>query len=210
MTRIKICGITNDDDARAGVELGADALGFVLAPSPRQIEVEAARAIIRDLPPFITTVAVVVNEPLDDLRTKLQLMRCQVVQLHGDESPGYVQALSDWRVVKAFGIGAKRDLDGLADYAGADAFLLDSRVAGQAGGSGTGFDWRLARAAAAARKPIILAGGLQPVNVRAALAAARPYAVDVSSGVEAAPGKKDIALMREFIQAVREFDAQQS
>jgi len=209
VTRIKICGITNTDDARAAVDLGADALGFVLAPSPRRIEPEAARAIIRDLPPFITTVAVVVNELFDDLRRKLDVAGCQAVQLHGEESPGYVEALSDWRVIKAFRVRRKGDLDGLADYPRADAFLLDSRVAGKAGGSGVAFDWRLAREAAASGKPIILGGGLSPRNVCAALEAARPYAADVSSGVESAPGRKDLALVREFIQAVREFDGRE-
>jgi phosphoribosylanthranilate isomerase len=210
MTRIKICGITNVEDALAAVECGAHALGFVFAPSRRRIEPEAAAAMIRELPPFVTTVAVVVDELLDDLRRKLGIAGCGAVQLHGEEPPNYLAELSGYRIIKAFRVSDRSDLERLSDYRGADAFLLDSRVMGKGGGTGVAFDWELARAAAQAGKPIILAGGLNPGNVSAALAAARPYAVDVSSGVEAAPGRKDHRLMREFVRAVREFDASQT
>lgn len=210
ITRIKICGITNLEDALAAVECGAHALGFVFAPSPRRIEPEAAAAIVRELAPFITTVAVVADEPLDDLRSKLEIARCQAVQLHGEEPPDYVGALSGYRIIKAFRVREASDLERLSDYGGADAFLLDSQVMGKAGGTGVAFNWGLARAAAQAGKPIILAGGLNPGNVSAALAAARPYAVDVSTGVEAAPGRKDHHLMREFVRAVRDYDASQA
>lgn len=216
MTRIKICGITNMEDALAAVELGAHALGFVFAPSPRRLEPEAAHEIVRALPPFVAAVAVVMDEPIEELRRKLRRSGCHSVQLHGAESPGYVHALSGWNVIKAFRIARKTDLEQLADYDGADAFLLDSGVSGKAGGTGVSFDWRLARLAAdrgspnVAGKPIILAGGLNCGNVRAALETARPYAVDVSSGVEAAPGKKDRGLMRDFVRAVREFDAREA
>jgi len=207
MTRIKICGITNIEDARAAVECGAHALGFVFAPSPRQIAPEAAREIVRALPPFVAAVAVVMDEPIDELRAMLRTSSCHHVQLHGEEAPAYLGELGGWRIIKAFRVGQAADLERLADYRRADAFLLDSQVAGKAGGTGVTFDWGLARAAAGAGKPIILAGGLNPGNVKEALEAARPYAVDVSSGVEAGPGKKDHGLMREFIRAVREFDA---
>jgi phosphoribosylanthranilate isomerase len=216
MTRIKICGITNMEDALAAVQLGAHALGFVFAPSQRRIEPEAAGEIVRGLPPFVAAVAVVVDEPIDDLRRKLRMSGCHHVQLHGSESPAYLDALSGWGIIKAFRVSRKSDLEQLADYDRADAFLLDSRVRGKAGGTGVSFDWQLARLAAgqssedATGKPIILAGGLHPGNVREALETARPYAVDVSSGVEAAPGKKDRDLMRDFVRAVREFDASEA
>jgi len=207
MTRIKICGITNMDDAQAAVAFGADALGFVFAASPRRIEPSAAGAIIRTLPPFVTATAVVVNEPLAALRAMLEIAGCHAVQLHGEEPPEYLETLGRWRVIKAFRVREPADLETMRGYERADAFLLDSRVPGRAGGTGVAFDWRLARAAAEMGKPIILAGGLNRGNVYAALEVARPYAVDVSSGVEAEPGEKDHELMREFIRAVREFDA---
>jgi phosphoribosylanthranilate isomerase len=216
VTRIKICGITSIGDALAAVELGAHALGFVFAPSPRHIEPTAAREIVRALPPFVTAVAVVMDEAVEELRKKLRTSDCHYVQLHGSESPGYLDALRGWGIIKAFRIGRQIDLEQLADYDRADAFLLDSRVRGKGGGTGASFDWRLARTATdqespkAGGKPIILAGGLHPGNVRAALEMARPYAVDVSSGVEAAPGKKDHDLMRDFIRAVRDHDASQA
>jgi len=171
---------------------------------------------VRALPPFVAAVAVVMDEPIEDLRKKLRISGCHNVQLHGSESPGYLGALSAWGIIKAFRVAREGDLEQLADYDRADAFLLDSRVRGKAGGTGVCFDWRLARLAAdrgsenVAGKPIILAGGLNPGNVCAALEAARPYAVDVSSGVEAAPGKKDYDLMRDFVRAVRDYDASQA
>jgi phosphoribosylanthranilate isomerase len=237
MTRIKICGITNMEDALAAIACGAHALGFVFASSPRRVTPEQAGAIVRALPPFVTAVAVVVDEPVEALRGKLETSGCQAVQLHGDEPPSYVDnlrgsnntsvschsaGLSEPRflaplgmtpmpwIIKAFRIGDEGDLGRLDAYGRADAFLLDSRVAGKAGGSGVTFDWGLAQTAGKTGKPIILAGGLTPDNVGAALEAARPYAVDVSSGVEVSPGRKDHGLMREFVRAVREFDARQA
>ncbi len=213
MTRIKICGITSIGDALAAVGCGADAVGFVFAPSPRQIAPADAAAIVRELPPFVTAVAVTVDDPLEALRQKLAASGCHAVQLHGEEPPEYIDRLARWRVIKAFRVQVAKDLRRLPEYARADAFLLDSRVAGKAGGTGVTFDWRVAREVTeplrrgAAGKPIILAGGLTPDNVAAALEAVRPYAVDVSTGVEVSPGKKDRGLMRAFAQVVREFDA---
>jgi phosphoribosylanthranilate isomerase len=209
MTRVKICGITNTEDALAAVECGANALGFVFADSPRRISPAAAAEIIRALPPFIAAVAVVVDEAIDALRKKLRTSGCHAVQLHGEESPGYLEALGDLAVIKAFRVGTRDDLERLADYERADAFLLDSRVKGRTGGTGKAFDWRLAAVAREAGKPVILAGGLNSGNVQTALEAARPYAVDASSGVESEPGRKNHDLMREFVRAVREFDADQ-
>jgi phosphoribosylanthranilate isomerase len=207
MTRVKICGITNIEDALAAAECGANALGFVLADSPRRVSPGAAAEIIRALPPFVTAVAVVVDEPIDALRKKLRASGCHAVQLHGEESPGYVDALGAFTVIKAFRVGKRGDLDRLADYERVDAFLLDSYVKGKAGGTGRAFDWGLVPFAQEVGKPVILAGGLNLRNIRTALRAARPYAVDVSSGVEAAPGRKDHDMMRELVRAVREFDA---
>lgn len=205
------------EDAQAAVACGADALGFVFATSPRHIAPPEAGLIVRALPPFVMAVAVVADEPLEELARKLEASGCQAVQLSGEEEPDYLRrfdqwrslGLGRWRVIKGFRVGEIEDLRQLQRYTQADAFLLDSRVPGKAGGTGVTFDWGLVGEAAQAGKPIILAGGLNPGNVAAALNAARPYAVDVSSGVESKPGKKNPDLMREFVRAVREFDARQ-
>lgn len=203
MTKVKICGITCAGDALAACEAGADALGFVFAPEARKrgryIDPGEARAIIQSLPPFVTTVAVTVNEPLDRLLTYLEFV--DRVQLHGEEDAGLCAQLPD-RVIKAFRIGPGFDVARMLSYP-AGACLLDASVPGERGGTGTLCDWDRAReavtAAAAVGKPIILAGGLSPENVSDAVRAVRPYAVDVSGGVESAPGKKDHERLRAFI-----------
>ncbi|HOS44354.1 MAG TPA: phosphoribosylanthranilate isomerase, partial [Armatimonadota bacterium] len=195
-TRVKICGITHADDARLAVVLGADALGFLFyPPSPRAVTPAAARAIIAELPPFVTPVAVVVNEPPAAVRALLADTGCRVAQLHGDEPPAYLDELG-CPAIKSLAIGGEADVPAVDAYRGARAILLDARVAGQRGGTGVSFDWRLARAARACGLPILLAGGLTPDNVAEAIAIAAPYAVDVSSGVERAPGRKDAEKLR--------------
>ncbi len=200
--RVKICGITNAEDAGLAVALGADALGFIFYPrSPRYLTPAAARAIIDALPPFVTPVAVVVNEPVAAVREMLTQSGCQVAQLHGDEPPAYLDDLG-WPAIKGISVGSEADLQSLAAYRTARAILLDTRVAGQRGGTGETFDWRLARTSQRCGRPIILAGGLKPENITEAITVADPYAVDVSSGVEREPGRKDHARLRALFTAI--------
>jgi len=197
--RVKICGITNREDALAAVEAGAHALGFVFAASPRQVTPAQAAEIIAALPPFVLTVGVFV-----DAEVAPTLSRCPLhaVQFHGQESPGVLAGITGVRRIKACRVATSADLELLAAYREvADAFLLDARVPGIAGGTGQSFPWPLAREACRFGRPIILAGGLTPENVTAAIAAGRPEAVDVSSGVEASPGRKDPDAMRRFVAA---------
>ncbi|HTE20305.1 MAG TPA: phosphoribosylanthranilate isomerase [Armatimonadota bacterium] len=198
--RVKICGITNVEDALAAVDAGADALGFVFAPSPRQVTPEHAAAILRELPPFVTTVGLVVDQ---DPFPILEACRMDVVQFHGAEPPDVVARLGR-RAMKAFRIRDEADLELLPRYASAGAFLLDAYVQGVAGGTGQQFPWRLAEAAARFGRPVVVAGGLTPENVALCVRTTRPYGVDVSSGVEHVPGKKDPAKIRAFIAAARE------
>ncbi|HPO15246.1 MAG TPA: phosphoribosylanthranilate isomerase [Candidatus Hydrogenedentes bacterium] len=197
--KVKICGITNLDDALAACEAGADALGFVFAEEAkargRYIDPDEAYHIVRALPPFVTTVAVVVNEPLDRLHRYLAFM--DRVQLHGEELPEMCVQLGE-RVIKAFRAGPDFSVGRMLTYPAA-AYLLDASVAGARGGTGALCDWASARAAVATGKKIILAGGLTPENVAEAVRTVQPYAVDVSGGVESAPGKKDHERIRKFI-----------
>jgi phosphoribosylanthranilate isomerase len=200
MIRVKICGITNPDDALQAVACGADALGLVFfAKSPRCVSPERAREIIERLPPLVTTVGLFVNEDPRTIRAVAARCRLDRVQLHGDESPADC-LLPPLRVLKALRV---RDAESLAR---ADEYpvdlLLDAWSDQVYGGSGRQFDWQLARALAA-RRPIILAGGLRPDNVAEAVAAVNPYAVDVSSGVERSPGRKDHEKVAEFIRRAR-------
>ncbi|MCK9377863.1 MAG: phosphoribosylanthranilate isomerase [Syntrophobacterales bacterium] len=202
MVRIKICGITNLDDALLAAELGADALGFIFYPqSPRHVPPEAARHIIAHLPPFVAAVGVFVDEDaavVQDLAAKVGL---DWVQLHGRESPDYCRRLN-LKVIKGFRIQDETSLKELERFQGAaQALLLDTYKKGQVGGTGESFDWQLAREAKKYGR-IILAGGLTPGNVARALEVARPDAVDAASGTEAAPGKKDPAKLRAFFQAI--------
>jgi phosphoribosylanthranilate isomerase len=203
MVRIKICGITNLEDAILAAELGADALGFIFyAKSPRYVAPEAAREIIAQLPPFVAAVGVFVDEAAAVVQELAARAGLDWVQLHGQESPDYCRNLGR-KVIKGFRIKDEDSLRLLADYQGAaQALLLDTYKQGQVGGTGTAFDWRLAREAKKYGK-IILAGGLYPDNVAMAIEVAGPDAVDTASGTEAAPGKKDPAKLRAFFEAVR-------
>jgi phosphoribosylanthranilate isomerase len=204
MVRIKICGITNPDDARLAAELGAHALGFIFySKSPRWVEPVVAREIIKNLPPLVMTVGVFVDEEAGVVKEIAATAGLDWVQLHGQEPPEYCRALKR-RVIKGFRIKDAGSLSLLPDYQGSvQAFLLDTYKAGTAGGTGETFDWALA-SQANALGPIILAGGLTPGNVARAIHAAQPAAVDVASGVEAAPGKKDPEKLRAFFEAIKE------
>lgn len=203
MVRIKICGITNLEDALLAAELGADALGFIFyPPSPRSVAPDAARAIIAQLPPLVSTVGVFVDEAASTVKELAAQVGLDWVQLHGKEPPEYCRAL-DRRVIKVFRIQDESSLTDLATYGDvAQAFLLDTYKKGMVGGTGETFNWDLALEA---KKfgPIILAGGLTADNVARAIAAAQPQAVDLASGVEASPGKKDPEKLKAFFVAIK-------
>ncbi|HEY6106779.1 MAG TPA: phosphoribosylanthranilate isomerase [Anaeromyxobacteraceae bacterium] len=199
--RVKICGVTRLEDALQAVRLGADALGFNFwSGSKRFLAPAAARSIVEQLPPFVTPVGVFVNQPEAEIRRAAEESGVRVLQLHGDEPPELCARLP-LPVVKAVRVPAPLPLDALRAYPVA-AFLLDAASAGY-GGSGATFDWSLAEGVAALG-PLILAGGLTPENVAAAVRRVRPYAVDAASGVESAPGVKDVSKMARFIAAARE------
>ena len=201
MVKVKICGITNLEDALMAVEAGADALGFVFFQgSPRYISSEQAAAIICRLPPFVQTVGLFVNEELTTANVIADQCGLDLIQLHGEESPEYCAGVRR-RIIKAFRVKDASSLDHMPHYPVA-ACLLDAWSPAAHGGTGTTFNWEIAAMAAASRA-IILAGGLTPDNVAGAIAVVKPYAVDVSSGVESAPGKKDAALVSRFIRATR-------
>lgn len=200
--RVKICGITNSEDAQTAIELGADALGFVFAKSPRQMTKEQAGEIIKNLPPFITPVGVFVDERVEKVKEICDFCNIGTVQLHGNEDPSYVNDLVKYKIIKAFRIKAEGDLMPMAIYK-AHAFLLDSYVKGTMGGTGVAFNWEIARQAHKYGN-IILSGGLTPENVKEAIHIVKPYAVDVSSGVESSPGKKDKQLIKNFIKNAKE------
>ena len=202
MVKVKICGITNLEDALAAVQAGADALGFVFcSASPRNITPVQAADIIRQLPPFVQIVGLFVNESLATANEIADQCRLDIVQLHGEESPAFCAGVKR-RAIKAFRVKDASSLENMKSYQTA-AYLLDAWSPVAHGGTGHSFNWDLA-ASVAAHLPIILAGGLTPDNVAAAVQQVRPYAVDVSSGVEMAPGKKDATLVREFIKKARE------
>lgn len=198
MTRVKICGITALEDARQAIECDADALGFVFySPSPRCIEPALAREIIRELPPFVTTVGLFVNEDRRRIHEIVGHCRLDAVQLHGDESPDDCTDLPV-KAVKALRVRDSGSIDRHEAFA-VTALLLDAYVPGRYGGTGQAFDWGLASDVAVCRN-VILAGGLVPENVAEAVERVRPYAVDVSSGVEIEPGRKDPERVEAFIR----------
>ncbi|MFB4393107.1 MULTISPECIES: phosphoribosylanthranilate isomerase [unclassified Pseudomonas] len=201
--RTKICGITRLEDALAAVEAGADAIGFVFyAKSPRAVDARQARAIIAQLPPFVTTVGLFVNVSRCELNEILEVVQLDLLQFHGDETPADCEGYHrPW--IKALRVRPGDDLEAACQqYAGAQGILLDTFVAGVPGGTGEAFDWSLVPARLS--KPIILAGGLSAANVAQAIAQVRPYAVDVSGGVEQAKGIKDAAKIEAFMQAVKQ------
>ncbi|MEZ0297064.1 MAG: phosphoribosylanthranilate isomerase [Candidatus Methylacidiphilales bacterium] len=199
MTKVKICGITRAEDAAVAVEAGADAVGFILYPrSPRYIEPARAWAIARELPPFITRVAVCVNLSICDIVRLERVAPFDAWQLHGDEEPDMASALLPRRIIKVFRVGGGEEEPDLAEWP-VSAFLLDSPGPGY-GGTGRTFDWNAAAAfRASSPRPVILSGGLGPHNVAEAVRTVQPYGVDVSSGVEAVPGRKDHAKVRDFL-----------
>ncbi|HEY49659.1 MAG TPA: phosphoribosylanthranilate isomerase [Dehalococcoidia bacterium] len=198
MTKVKICGITNIDDALAAVACGADALGFVFAPSPRQVTTSVASSIVSKLPPFICKVGVFVDGELAQVRETMSLCNLDLAQLHGDEDPAYCAALFP-RAIKVFTANSLPPGQVLERYRVA-AYMLDKDKSLPANQPAQKQLWRLAHEMSS-RGPVILAGGLTAETVGEAIEIARPYAVDVSSGVEAEPGKKDHDKLRAFMEA---------
>jgi len=206
MVQIKICGITNVEDALAAVSAGADALGFVFHPaSPRYVTPGQARGIIGALPAPVCTVGVFVNLPVVEVLQIAEMCGLDVIQLHGAESREYCRRIPRERLIKALSFRSEEEFALAADYP-VKAFLVDAHDPVRFGGTGKTCDWNVARKVAE-RYPLVLAGGLRAKNIAAALETVRPFAVDVSSGVESAPGKKDHAKLRALIAAVRTYDA---
>jgi len=207
--KVKICGITNAPDALAAVEAGADALGFMFyEPSPRHVSIPQVAGIIKELPPFIIKVGVFVDAPEDLVMRAISDCGLNLLQFHGNEPPEYCTQFGVMSM-KAFRIRDAGSLTALQEYP-TDAWLLDAFVADKLGGTGEKFNWDLAIEAKKLGRPIFLAGGLTPSNVAEAVRTVQPYAVDVSSGVEATPGRKDHAKVREFIQAAKSVEVSES
>ncbi len=199
--RTKICGITRLEDALHAASCGVDALGFVFYDkSPRYIAPDAAARIIAQLPPFVSAVGLFVNETPELIRSTADLCALDLIQLHGDETPEHCH-LPPYRVVKALRVKDASSLAQAESYP-VNALLLDAWSPAAYGGTGERFNWELAREMAA-KKPVILAGGLCPENVAEAVSAVAPYALDVSSGVESSPGIKDPQRVQAFIENAR-------
>lgn len=200
-TRVKICGITRIDDGLVAAQAGADAIGLVFAASPRQVRPEQARSIAAAMPPFVTVVGLFVDAEAEAVRAILGSVRLDLLQFHGSEAPDYCRQFSK-PYIKAVSMREGVNVSATAAaYADAAGLLLDTHSDQVAGGSGRAFDWT--RVPANLSKPLILAGGLNSDNVAEAVRRVRPYAVDVSSGVEREKGIKDPARVRAFIEAVR-------
>jgi phosphoribosylanthranilate isomerase len=204
VVKVKICGITNLEDALNAADAGADALGFVFyKKSPRYIAPEKASAIIRHLAPGVLKVDVFVDAREKELRKAARLCRLDMLQLHGKESPAFCRKLSDLKVIKAFCVKNKPlEPPGLLKYA-TYAYLFDTFAGSRRGGSGKKFNWRLVRHLEGLGRPVFLSGGLNAKNVKLAISIVQPDWVDVSSSLEVEPGKKDNKKVKEFIRAVK-------
>ncbi len=197
--KIKICGITNEADALAAVHAGADALGFIFyRGSPRYVEPERVAGLVAELPPFVVTVGVFVNAPVEVVNEVCGTTGLQVAQLHGNESPGFCDRL-DRPVIKVFRVKDETWKTEAAAYS-VGAVLLDTFAEDRYGGTGVTFDWRFVEGSP---HRVILSGGLNPDNVTEAVQRVRPYGVDAGSGVEREPGRKDHRKIRSFVEAVR-------
>jgi len=208
MTRIKICGLTRKQDALLAAELGADAVGFVFAPgSKRKADPEAVAEIIAELPPFVTTVGVFQNQPIEEVRKIARDCALDAIQLHGNEDFSYLNALGP-KTYKAFALSCREDLEKIRHFSDPPprAFLLDACSGALTGGTGKTFNWDWAVEAKQFGK-VILAGGLSPDNVAQAIKAVRPWCVDAASGTEKAPGIKDPELLKMFMKAAKSIDA---
>jgi phosphoribosylanthranilate isomerase len=206
--RVKICGVRTIAEASMAVECGAEALGFNFwEKSARFVTPEAAKEIIQTLPPFTALVGVFVNETAERINEIVELTRIQVVQLHGDEEPGFISRLNSSTTIKAFRVDEDFDINVMKHFP-ANAFLLDAKVKGEYGGTGVSFNWQIAIEAKKIA-PLILAGGITSENVARAIQQVQPYAIDVCSGVEAEPGRKDFEKLKNFMLAVKKANRNQ-
>lgn len=203
MTKIKICGITSLEDAVCAAEAGVDAIGFVFAESPRQMTTEAVRRILTTCDFLPAGVGVFVDAAPETVRVMLSASACSVAQLHGQEGEEHLEALWPYAVIKTVHVDPEATSLDLRPLARASAVLLDTYVPGRAGGTGRRFDPQVAAELSRAGWRIIMAGGLTPDNVGEVVRTVRPYGVDVSTGVESAPAKKDYYKVRDFVAAVR-------
>ena len=201
MVKVKICGIRNLEDALKAHELGADFLGFIFFEnSPRKLESAEARLITRELPKGILKVGLFLDQDLNEVKVAASRCGLDYLQLHGNEDPGYCARLKkDFKIIKSFKVKDKASIERASDYDVCDHYLFDTYVKGVPGGTGVSFDWDILTGKAF-KRPIFLAGGLTPKNVGEAVTKVKPYAVDVASGVEESPGKKNHKLLKEFIE----------
>ncbi len=204
-TRVKICGFTRPEDATSAAHLGVDAIGLVFyPPSPRNVDIVVARKILGELPAFVSVVALFVDEGSNRIEQVLDQVDVDLLQFHGDESPGFCRSFGV-PYIKVVRMADRVDLEEIQErFSDARGLLLDAYHPGEKGGTGKSFDW--ARIPDNCQLPIILAGGLSSENVKHAIASVRPYAVDVSSGVESAKGIKDVAKMVGFLNEVNELE----
>ncbi len=200
MVKVKICGITNEQDALLAASLGAWALGFIFyKKSSRYVSPALAQKIIARLPPFVTPVGVFVNESEAKVEQIAYFCGLSTLQFHGDEPPGFCRKFKGYKVIKAFHVRKRLDLKKVRQYK-TDAYLFDTYHDQLYGGSGKTFDWKIIQQAKKLGKPMILSGGLNSQNVASAIRQVRPFAVDVSSGVELSPGQKSDKLLKQFFQ----------
>lgn len=205
MTLIKVCGITNIEDAVECVRSGANFLGFIFAESPRQVDTQTVKNIKRIIGGDVKTVGVFTEES-DNVRIIANECDLDYIQLHGDQTEAFAESLREDRVIRVARVRDETSIEALVNFKACRFYLLDTYKKGTAGGTGETFNWDLALRAKSLDKPLFLSGGLNPDNIVDAIRAVNPFAVDVSSGVESCPGKKDLVKVKEFIEHVREAD----
>ena len=200
MAKVKICGMTDLRDALKAYELGADFVGFIFFDkSPRRLEPDHTRVIIEDLPKELTKVGLFLDQDLEYVRSTAKKCHVDILQLHGNESPAYCKSLKDdFKIIKTFRVKDEASIGLVNKYEDVDYYLFDTYVEGMPGGTGKSFNWDILKGKSF-NKPIFIAGGLKPDNVKEAVEKLAPYAVDVASGVERSPGKKDYKRLKEFI-----------
>lgn len=211
MTRVKICGNTNLEDAKLAAELGADYLGFIFVESKRRIDIPTAKSIMNAMPQFKNFVGVFFNQPKNVVETIARELGLKFLQFHGEETARYCQSFLDqgYEVIKTFRIKDAMSLKRIDEY-NVSAFLFDTFSKEESGGTGQPFDWNLIANRPFVHEKLFLAGGLNPSNLRKAIAQIRPFAVDVASGVEKNPGRKDPALLEQFIEIAKEGKSQRA
>lgn len=203
--KVKICGITNQEDANNAIVLGANAIGFIFTPkSPRQVKAAEVEKFVKSLPPFVQIVGVFLDQSLEEIKEISERCCLDVVQLHGQESPAFCREVGG-RVIKAFKVGDIEDIQQIPHYKhSVSAVLLDSKVKNEHGGTGQSFDWGIALAARELDIPLILAGGINAKNIKKAIQLVSPYGLDLSSGVEQEVGKKDYNKMAQLLKLAKE------